>query len=131
MQSLKDATVVLGVLLLLVSVKVAPLDSVGDVIPSAEAASAQRGADGGTELAGFVSGPSDPAIEQLQVDAEVHDCESSVVHVRALEIGTTGDRIILRVDTQDGQAQVERIDVVEPAPVQAPRHAALEACKIG
>jgi len=142
MQSLKDATVVLGLLLLLVSVKVAPLESVGDVIPAAEAASAETG--GGTALAGFVSDPSvsvaplgqpdaaewsNSVIGQIQVDAELHDCESSIIHVRSLELEQTGDRIILRIDTRDGQAHVERLDLVEPAP--EPRNAALEARKIG
>ena len=142
MQSLKDAIVVLGLLLLLVSVKVAPLESVGDVIPAAEAASAET--DGGTALAGFVSDPSVPVtrlgqpdaaewsnsvIGQIQVDAEVHDCESSIIHVRSLELEQMGDRIILRIDTRDGQAQVERLDLVEPAP--QPRNSTLEACKIG
>lgn len=142
MQSLKDAIVVLGLLLLLVSVKVAPLESVGDVIPAAEAASAET--DGGTALAGFVSDPSVPGIRlgqpdaaewsnsvigQIQVDAELHDCESSIIHVRSLELEQMGDRIILRIDTRDGQAQVEPLDQVEPA--REPRNAALQARKIG
>ena len=142
MQSLKDAIMVLGLLVLLVSGKVAPLESVGDVIPAAEAASAETG--GGTALAGFVSDPSVPVtrlgqpdaaewsnsvIGQIQVDAEVHDCESSIIHVRSLELEQMGDRIILRIDTRDGQAQVERLDLVEPAP--QPRNPTLEACKIG
>jgi hypothetical protein len=131
MQSLKDATVVLGVLLLLVSVKVAPLDSVGDVIPSAEAAPAQAETDGGTELAGLVGEASDASMEQMGLGAELHDCESSTVEVRALDIGTTGDRIILRIDTRDGQAQVERIDVVGPDTAPSPSNEALEASKIG
>lgn len=131
MQSLKDATVVLGVLLLLVSVKVAPLESAGDVIPSAVAASPQI--DGGTELAGFASDQSVPVSEQIQFEADTHDCESKIVHVRTLEVEGTGDRIILRIDTHEGQAHVERLEIVEPIPAQtpAPRNAALEASKIG
>lgn len=142
MQSLKDAIVVLGLLLLLVSVKVTPLESMGDVIPAAEAASAET--DGATALAGFVSDPSVPVIPpgqpdaaewsnsvigQIRVDAELHDCESSIIHVRSPGLEQVGERIILRIDTRDGQAQVERLDRVKPAP--QPRNAAIEACKVG
>jgi len=144
MQSLKDAAVVLGLLLLLVSVKVTPVPDLGDVIPSAEAATAD--ADGGMELAGFSADSLVPAVqherapgveasnsqmEHVQVEVDTHRCDSSVVHVHTLELGGSGERIILRIDTSDSQAQaqaqVERVDVVEPAP----RTAALEACKIG
>lgn len=140
MQSLKDATVVLGLLLLLVSVKVAPLESAGDVIPAAQAASSE--ADGGTELAGFTGDPSAPAIRfgqppaeqpmkpefrQIRVEADRLDCESSTVHVHTLEFEETGERIILRIDTQEGRAEVERFDAVEPVPPAR----TLEACKIG
>ena len=131
MQSLKDAAVVLGLLLLIVSVKVAPIDAVGDIIPSAEAAS--TGSEDGVALAGFSADTVTPAARheqapvQLQVEADVHRCDSSIVHVQTVELGGTGDRIILRIDTKDGQAQVERIEAVEPAP----RMNTLEACKIG
>jgi len=140
MQSLKDATVILGLLLLLVSVKVAPLETVGDVIPSAQAAAAEE--DAGTALAGFTSDLSVPVIRieqpgtdqaarsevrRIQVDSEVHDCESSIVHVHTLEFEGTGERIILRIDTEEGRAEVERLDPIEPAlPAKT-----LEACKIG
>jgi hypothetical protein len=140
MQSLKDATVVLGVLLLLVSVKVTPLESVGNVIPSAQAATAET--DTGTALAGFANDPSEPVIRlgqprtdqpahvefrEIQVDADVRDCDSSIVHVHTLELEETGERIILRIDTQAGRAQVEGFDAVEPAPAAK----TLEARKIG
>ena len=140
MQSLKDATVVLGLLLLLVSVKVAPLETVGDVIPAVQAASTE--ADGGTALAGFASDPSVPVIRvgqpradqptktefrPTQIDADRVDYETSVLHVHTLELEETGERIILRIDTSEGRAEVERLDVVEPAPPAK----TLEACKIG
>jgi hypothetical protein len=144
MQSLKDAAVVLGLLLLLVSVKVTPMPDVGDVIPSAEAASADTG--GGLELAGFSSDALVPAVRldqasdveasdtdsnfemmHVRVDAEAHRCDSSIVHVQTLGLEGSGERIILRIDTSDGQAQVERVETVQPAP----RTDHLEACKIG
>ena len=59
MQSLKDATVVLGLLLLLVSVKVTPLESVGDVIPAAEAAPAKR-----TARRPWPGSSSDPSVRR-------------------------------------------------------------------
>ena len=48
-----------------------------------------------------------------------------------LELEQTGDRIILRIDTRDGQAQIERLDIVEPTPTRSTRDEALEARKIG
>ena len=132
MQNLKDAAVLLVLLLLIVSVKISPIQGVGDVIPSAEAASADSA---GTPLpaARFGQPPSAELSRsemnqvQVQVEAETYRCDSSIVHVKALEFGDTGKRIILRIDTSDGQAQVERVDIVEPAP----RTSAIEACKIG
>jgi hypothetical protein len=141
MQSLKDAAVVLGLLLLVVSVKVAPVEPVSDGTRPAQATPTET--DGGTALAGFVNDPSVPVIRlgkprvdqptkseirQIQVDADTFACESSIVHVHTLEFEETGDRIILRIDAQAGRAEVERLDAVEPAP-SATR--TLEACKIG
>jgi hypothetical protein len=142
MQNLKDAAVLLVLLLLVVSVKVSPIQGVGDVIPSVGAASTDSA--GGIELAGFPAGKPLPAAQfgpapsaelpnsemnqvQVQVEAETYRCDSSMVHVQTLEFGDTGKRIILRIDTSDGRAQVERVDTVEPAP----RTSVIEACKIG
>ena len=89
----------------------------GDVIPSAEAASADT--DDGIELAGFsvdTLGSRDPTRastdrraleirdEAIQVEADTYRCESSIVHVQTLEFAGSGERIILRIDTNEGRA---------------------------
>jgi hypothetical protein len=141
-QNLKDAAVVLAFLLLVVSVKVTPLDPAGEMIPSAVAST---GAEGGPALAGLVGGPSapEPGLQtpaakaeqapqrrQILVDTETSGCDASFVHVNTVELGTTGKRIILRIDTHDGQAHIERVESAAPAE-PAPQVEVLEACKIG
>jgi len=138
-QNLKDAAVVLAFLLLVVSVKVTPLDTTGEMIPSAVAAT---GAENEPALAGIFAGPSAPEeglgrpaaegeqlpeVRQILVDTGAAGCDSSFVHVNTVELGAASERIILRIDTHDGQAHIERLEPTEPAP----RVEVLEACKIG
>jgi hypothetical protein len=138
MQSLKDAAVVLALLLLLVSVKVAPLEGTVDVIPTVEAAEKSE------EPAGLVHTglPTDALVPAMRLAPEVevstgeggraqidtsHRCETSVLHVQTVELGEDGESIILRIDTGKATAGTGCGKKAEP---HRPEEE-LQACKVG
>jgi len=134
MQSIRDAVVLLGMVLLLTSVRIAPVDGIGNFGPVTDAMAAE--AVDGTQA---TSVPADaaPAVlvdhaaaksetdrthRHVEIDGE--GCTQRIIHVEMTEID--GKRVILRIDAADAGAGLHAT-----APSQPARRSESRACTLG
>jgi hypothetical protein len=121
MKTLRDATVLLGLLLLLTSVKIGPVDASANVVPLTEAGvfSTGQALPASNEFSAEVGEAREM---EIQLDHEV-ECTSSVI---VFEGQHDGGPLVLRV-----QAMIPRLVLPAPEPAPQAEELALWACDKG
>ena len=125
MKTLRDAGLLMVGMLLLTSVKIAPVEGTSGVVPLAHAATPTRTM--GPELP--VAGDPSARVERFEVEIErQRDCEASVILIGP--DGESGERRVIRLTLPSPERAVEP----SPAPgADVARHVAgaLTACNQG
>ncbi len=123
MQSIRDAVVLLGVVLLVASVRIVPDADFGEIVPVGQAVAAEsETATGGEPLPALRLLPDRPIAEQPSEPG-------SHAHARCVRVETLkldGNRMMLRIDSP-----ASRVDLQATAPGGQTGRTAKKTCEIG
>lgn len=123
MQSIRDAAVLLGVVLLVASVRVVPDADLGEILPVGEAVAAESNTATDDDPLPALQLVPERAIQEKssKSGSQAHE---SCVRVETLKVD--GNRMILRIDSADA-----RVDLHATVPGGKPRKTATKACELG